>query len=107
MVNYFCAADIVVQPYKHATQSGITQIAFHFNKPMVVTDVGGLAEIVPHDKVGFVVDTLPEKIAEAIHDYYVLQKEKEFVENIIQHKKEFSWERFVKSISEIKNQIKV
>lgn len=74
VVNYFCAADIVVQPYKHATQSGITQIAFHFNKPMVVTDVGGLAEIVPHDKVGYVVDTLPEKIAEAIHDYYVLQK---------------------------------
>jgi len=107
VVNYFCAVDLVVQPYKHATQSGITQIAFHFNKPMVVTDVGGLAEIVPNDKVGYVVDPLPEKIAEAINNFFVLKKEKEFVDNIVTHKKKFSWDRFVKSISEIKNQIQV
>ena len=107
VVNYFCAADLVVQPYKHATQSGITQIAFHFNKPMVVTDVGGLSEIVPNDKVGYVVDPLPQKIAEAINNFFELKKEKEFTENIIEHKKAFSWESFVKSISEIKNQIEV
>ena len=53
---YFGAADMVVQPYKSATQSGVTQIAFHYNKPMLVTDVGGLAEIIPHGKVGYVVD---------------------------------------------------
>ena len=105
VVNYFCAADLIVQPYKHATQSGITQIAFHYNKPMIVTNVGGLSEIVPHKKVGYVVDTCPEKIAAAIDDFYVLQNEKEFVENIVEHKKEFSWEKFVKSISEIKKEL--
>ncbi|MGB0882165.1 MAG: glycosyltransferase, partial [Vicingaceae bacterium] len=56
VVNYFCAADIIVQPYKTATQSGVTQIAYHFNKPMLVTDVGGLKEIVPDGKVGYVVE---------------------------------------------------
>ena len=51
---FFAAADLVAQPYKSATQSGITQIAYHFERPMLVTNVGGLAEIVPHGKVGYV-----------------------------------------------------
>ena len=54
VVNYFCASDIIVQPYKNATQSGVTQIAYHFEKPMLVTNVGGLKEIVPNNKVGYV-----------------------------------------------------
>ena len=53
--DYFCAADLVVQPYKNATQSGVTQIAYHFNKPMIVTNAGGLAEFIPDGKVGYVV----------------------------------------------------
>ena len=67
---YFSAADLVVQPYKHATQSGITQIAYHFEKAMVVTNVGGLAEGVPHGKVGFVAEPDPASIAGAILKFY-------------------------------------
>ncbi|MEM9023125.1 MAG: glycosyltransferase, partial [Bacteroidota bacterium] len=57
VADYFNACDLVVQPYKNATQSGVTQIGYHFNKPMIVTDVGGLAEIIPDGKVGYVTDT--------------------------------------------------
>ncbi len=64
--HYFCAADLVVQPYKSATQSGITQIAYHFGKPMVVTRVGGLPEMVPHERAGLVVPPQAQAIAEAI-----------------------------------------
>lgn len=53
--TYFSAADLVVQPYVSATQSGVAQIATHFEVPMVVTDVGGLAETIPHEDAGFVV----------------------------------------------------
>ncbi len=67
---YFSAADLVVQPYKSATQSGISQIAYHFEKPMIVTRVGGLPEIVPDGKVGFVTDPEPDKIADAILRFY-------------------------------------
>ncbi|MCC6186918.1 MAG: glycosyltransferase family 4 protein, partial [Chitinophagaceae bacterium] len=68
--NYFCAADLIVQPYKTATQSGITQIAYHFEKPMVVTNVGGLAENVPNGKVGFVAEPNPTSIADAILKFF-------------------------------------
>jgi glycosyltransferase involved in cell wall biosynthesis len=66
---YFAAADLVAQPYKTATQSGITQIAYHFERPMLVTDVGGLAEIVPHGKVGYVVKPDVAEIADALVDF--------------------------------------
>ena len=54
--NYFCASDLITQTYRTATQSGVTQIAYHFERPMLVTNVGGLAEIVPHNKVGYICD---------------------------------------------------
>src|SRR5690606_13449572 len=63
---YFSACDVVVQPYRTATQSGISQIAYHFGKPMIVTNVGGLPEIVPDGKVGYVVAPEPGEIAAAI-----------------------------------------
>ena len=56
---FFGAADLVVQPYRTATQSGISQLAYHFEKPMIVTRVGGLPEIVPHGKAGYVIDQSP------------------------------------------------
>ena len=56
VVNYFCSCDIVAQPYKSATQSGVTQIAYHFERPMLVTDVGSLSETVNHEKGGYVVN---------------------------------------------------
>lgn len=63
---FFSAADVIVQPYKSATQSGVTQIAYQYDKPMIVTNVGGLPEIVPHGRAGFVVDKDPKQIANAI-----------------------------------------
>jgi len=75
---FFCAADLVVQPYKSATQSGVTQIAYHFDKPMLVTDVGGLSEIVPNGRCGYVVKTDPKAITTAIVDYFDNHRNKEF-----------------------------
>lgn len=89
--NYFCASDLVVQPYRSATQSGVTQVAYHFGTPMVVTDVGGLGEIVPDGKVGYVVDVTPSAIAKAITDFYDQNKAAEFRANIATEKERFSW----------------
>jgi glycosyltransferase involved in cell wall biosynthesis len=88
---YFCAADMVVQPYKTATQSGVTQIAYHFEKPMLVTDVGGLAEIVPHRKAGYVVQPNAKSIADALVDFYENDRELSFVENVKIEKKKYAW----------------
>lgn len=91
---YFCAADLVVQPYKHATQSGITQIAFHFGKPMVVTNVGGLAEVVPDGKVGFVAEPDPTSIADAIMRFLQPDALPGFEQNIADERRKYSWDTF-------------
>ena len=70
--NYLCAADGVIQPYRNATQSGVTPLAYHFERPMVVTNVGGLASLVPHEKVGLVAEPSPQSIADAILRFYQL-----------------------------------
>lgn len=101
VVDYFCAADIVVQPYKDATQSGVTQIAYHFNKPMIVTDVGGLAEIVPNGKVGFVVSPVVTEIADAMLNFFQNQKEEEFSSNAAIEKAKYSWDKMVDAIEEL------
>ena len=93
---YFSAADLVVQPYKHATQSGITQIAFHFEKPMVVTNVGGLAEVVPDGKVGFVAEPNPKSIADAILKFYEPGSIPDLKQNILNEKKKYTWNTFTK-----------
>jgi len=95
---YFSAADMVVQPYRTATQSGVTQIAYHFDKPMLVTDVGGLAEIVPNGKVGYVVPPNVPAIADAINDFYEKKREATFVANTQSEKKRFQWESFAEAI---------
>jgi len=95
---YFSAADLIVQPYKSATQSGVTQIAYHFNKPMIVTDVGGLPELCPDGKVGYVVPVDPKSISSAILRFFKEEKEEEFVENIIKEKKKYSWEILVNNL---------
>jgi glycosyltransferase involved in cell wall biosynthesis len=96
--HYFCAADLVVQPYKHATQSGVTQVAYHFNKPMVVTNVGGLAELVPDGEVGYVVEPQPQTIIDAILDFYSSEKSAEFELQIQNYKQRFSWNAFTEAI---------
>ena len=92
--NFFCSADLIVQPYKNATQSGITQIAYHFERPMLVTDVGGLSEIVSDGRVGYVVPARPSEIAERINEFYVLGKEDEFSRAASVEKQRFSWKTF-------------
>ena len=101
--NYFCAADVVVQPYKSATQSGITQIAYHFERPMIVTDVGGLSEIVPDGKAGYVVNVDPNDIARRIADFYNQNKEQEFSAETKIEKERFSWKAFVNSLLKLVN----
>ena len=101
VVNYFCSADLVVQPYKSATQSGVTQIAYHFNKPMIITDVGGLAEFVPDGKVGYVVEPEPLKIADAIIRFYEEKKEEEFSRNASVEKEKYSWGKMIETIDEL------
>ena len=98
---FFSIADLVVQPYRSATQSGVTQIAFHFEKPMLVTDVGGLREIVADGICGYVVNPDPDAITEAIVDFYDNSREKSFIAGIRKEKEKFSWNRMTSSILEI------
>jgi len=95
---YFCAADLVVQPYKSATQSGVTQIAYHFDKPMIITDVGGLAEMVPHGKVGYVVPPDPEKIGEAMERFFLEEKAAIFSQQAAVEKKKYGWNKMLDAI---------
>lgn len=98
---FFCAADLVVQPYKHATQSGVTQICYHFDRPMLVTNVGGLPEIVPNGKVGYVVEPDPSSIADAIVDFYGNHRELLYRDNIRLEKKKYAWSEMLKKIAEV------
>ena len=92
VATYFSAAEIVAQPYKTATQSGVTQVAYQLEKPMLVTNVGGLAEIVPHGKVGYVTEVNPEAVANAIKDFYENDRTAEFLPHIRTEKQKYSWE---------------
>lgn len=98
---YFSAADMVVQTYHSATQSGVTQIAYHFNKPMLVTDVGGLAETVPNGEVGYVCAGNENDIANALIDFYSNKREDIFSLNASVYKKRFSWESIMNAIDEV------
>lgn len=98
---FFSAADLVVQPYKSATQSGVTQIAFQFDKPMLVTDVGGLKEIVQHMKCGYVVKPDPKEIADAIADYFDNNRKVPFSESVRREKEKFSWSKMSDSVNEV------
>ena len=104
--NYFCAADVVIQPYRNATQSGVTPLAYHFEKPMIVTDVGGLPDMVPHGRVGLVTLPNPLNIAESILEFYQLG-ENHFIPHIRAEKMKFSWDQFVKQIRQLSHSIKV
>lgn len=101
VVDYFCSADVVVQPYKSATQSGVTQIAYHFNRPMIITDVGGLAEFVPQGKVGYVVKPEVGPLASSILEFYRSGKEAEFSANAAVEKQKYSWGRMVDAINTV------
>lgn len=97
---YFCASDLVVQPYKDATQSGVTQVAYHFDVPMVVTNVGALPEMVPHNVAGLVVKPDAKKVANAIHRFYSKDLAEVLIEGVKSQKKRFSWTSLTKSVFE-------
>lgn len=101
IVAYFCAADIVAQPYKDATQSGVTQIAYHFEKPMLTTNVGGLSEMIPNEIVGYVVQPDVDEIRNALLRFYAENKEEEFSENAAIEKKRFSWDILLNQVDTI------
>lgn len=101
----FGAADLIVQPYKSATQSGVTQIAFHFEKPMLVTDVGGLRETVPDKKCGYVVKPQPSEIASAIEDFFENDRAGDFTKCVIGEKEKFSWDKMSATILECYNDL--
>ena len=105
LCKYFGAADLIVQPYKSATQSGVTQVAFHFEKPMLVTNVGGLGEIVHDHKMGYAVEPNAEAIAEAITDYYTNNRQADYTQYLIQQKENYSWSGLTNAFMNITKQL--
>jgi glycosyltransferase involved in cell wall biosynthesis len=97
---YLCSADVLVQPYKNATQSGVTPLAYHFEKPMIVTNVGGLPDMVPHEKCGLVVAPNPDAIAAAIEKFFELG-ETHFIPYIRKEKLKYGWNNIVEAIMNI------
>jgi glycosyltransferase involved in cell wall biosynthesis len=97
---YLCSADAVIQPYRNATQSGVTPLAYHFEKPMVVTNVGGLPALVPDGKVGLVAAPNPKAIADAILRFYQLG-ENYFIPHLRNEKLKYSWTSLVKAVQDL------
>jgi glycosyltransferase involved in cell wall biosynthesis len=94
---YLCAADCVIQPYRSATQSGVTPLAYHFEIPMIVTNVGGLPSLVPDKEVGLIAQPNAESIAQKIIEYFDLG-ENYFLPFLKEEKKKYSWEIMVQAI---------
>jgi len=99
---FFSASDVVVLPYSDATQSGIIQIAYHYDKPVIATDVGGLAEVVRNNETGLIIEPKsPSAIAKAVIDFYEKGLEEKFTINAKEEKKKYTWEKFVDSVKEL------
>jgi len=99
---YLCSADAVIQPYRHATQSGVTPLAYHFEKPMIVTNVGGLPAMVSHERSGLIAEPDPASIARAILRFYELG-EGYFTTHLVMEKEKYSWTVMVNTIVELAN----
>ncbi len=97
---YLCAADAVIQPYRNATQSGVTPLAYYFEKPMIITNVGGLPSLVPHEKAGLVAEPNAKSIADAILRFYQLG-ENYFLPHLRSEKQKYSWANLVNAIKEL------
>ena len=100
--NYICAADVVIQPYRNATQSGVTPLAYHFEIPMIVTNVGGLPAMVPDNIVGLVAEPNAASLAEKIIEFFN-KGENYFLPGLLEEKKKFSWAKMAESILELAN----
>ncbi|HEX2606054.1 MAG TPA: glycosyltransferase [Flavisolibacter sp.] len=97
---YLCAGDCVVQPYRNATQSGVTPLAYHFDKPMIVTNVGGLPALVPHERSGLVSEPDPESLAQAIIRFYQLGEDF-FIPHLRAEKQKYAWSNLTKALIEL------
>jgi glycosyltransferase involved in cell wall biosynthesis len=97
---YLSAADFLIQPYRNATQSGVTPLAYHFEKPMLVTNVGGLPDPVPDGKVGIITEPAPVSIATGILRLYELG-ESYFLPHLRKEKKKYSWDKLVTAIEQM------
>jgi glycosyltransferase involved in cell wall biosynthesis len=102
---YFNASDIVTQTYHSATQSGVTKIAIHFEKPSLVTNVGGLGEIIEHGKAGYVIAPDRTVIADHILDFYNNEREAAFTTRVREDKKLYAWDVIVKAFENLYAQI--
>ena len=94
---YLSTADFVIQPYRNATQSGVTPLAYHFEKPMLVTNVGGLPAMVPHKKAGLVAEPTAKDIAQKIEELYKLGEDF-FLPHLKEEKQKYSWQAFTKVV---------
>ena len=99
--KYFGAADLIVQPYKTATQSGVTQVAFHFEKPMLVTNVGGLGEIVHDHQMGYACEPTAESIAADVLDYYQNDRQQAFTAYLQKEKTKYAWSSMTRAYTNI------
>jgi glycosyltransferase involved in cell wall biosynthesis len=100
--EYFSAADVVILPYLSATQSGIAQIAYNFQKPVIATRVGGLAEVVVENVSGLLVPSNdPPALAAAILRFYNDGLENAMVQGAAAEKKKYTWEAMVHAIEEL------
>jgi len=100
---YLSAADCVIQPYKSATQSGVTPLAYHFEKPMIVTNVGGLPDLVP-EHVGIIAEPNADSIAEKI-EFFFTQKHNHYLLAIQEEKKKYSWQNLTRAIVSLAHSI--
>lgn len=100
---YFCASNLVAQTYRNATNSGVTMVGYYYEKPMLVTNVGGLAEIVPNGKCGYVVSNSIAEISEKIIDYFSNNREKEFTAHVKEEKKKYEWSTFINTLLNLYN----
>lgn len=103
VAQYLCAADVVVQPYRQATQSGVTPLAYYFEKPMIVTNVGGLPDLVPHDKAGLVCEPKPAAIAAAILEFYN-KGAGHFIPHLRAEKQKYSWQNLTGAVTQLAQQ---
>jgi glycosyltransferase involved in cell wall biosynthesis len=101
---YVCAADAVIQPYRHATQSGVTPLAYHFERPMIVSNVGSFAEQVMHEQTGLVASPEPGALSNAILRFYELGEEY-FIPHLRTEKKKYSWKNLVNTIFDLSHDI--
>ena len=97
---YLCAADVVIQPYRSATQSGVTPLAYHYEKPMIVTNVGGLPSLVPDNKVGLIAEPDAASIAAKIIEYFE-KGTPHFLPHLIEEKKKYSWSKMTETIFKV------